>query len=652
MFATPRGLENGAEPQRRLQAALLVFLAFLCLTGGASSPLRLAVLAAPLLVFCPPLRVVIVVALCVCLPSALEMALYGNWTGPIAYRLHTLAAFVVAALAFGCGQQIFRDAHLRRVMRAAIPWFAVSMMAQALIQRFDLLPPDYQYLSGNQQSAVITGMMPFAFARDLPARDRLISIGAMMLALVATGSRWGALIGFLVVFMLAARLTQTRLRWLLAALATYSVALSAALLGYTELSKGDLIMRMLPLAVRRPLTGIGPGGVEILQFEYLVRDSWVLRQTHGESLVIDWPALMGVPLAVLAVFCILFLAFWRVGQSPKSGQSNLRIASAVSLVGLLLHDLMDFSWTSGAAACVVALNLGILAPPIRAAARGGWRPAMVSLSLVGLLAQASLLDPLKLEALNRLEEVPARFGQRSFRYWVNKGLNAPDEQARLVAYSKALHHAPGVPETWFRLGTTLLASGRLSQALEVFRSGLKVAPANASYLFFGQLAPLPREQAISVFGGHVRGRQFLAEQWVKQGREALSDLEKLVTQHDDPLLDAFLLRALLRKEAPNSQAVPLLWKQLKNGRFKGRQGWRALTEIESRVSGAKSGELLVRLVQMSPAHCAQLGWIPEASRLKLLPFIEELDERCWSKLIGKPKALGTLRMLRVESELR
>ena len=164
--------------------------------------------------------------------------------------------------------------------------------------------------------------------------------------------------------------------------------------------------------------------------------------------------------------------------------------------------------------------------------------------------------------------------------------------------------------------------------------------------------PQPIRVGIRVFGGHVRGRQFLAEQWVKQGREALSDLEKLVTQHDDPLLDAFLLRALLRKEAPNSQAVPLLWKQLKNGRFKGRQGWRALTEIESRVSGAKSGELLVRLVQMSPAHCAQLGWIPEASRLKLLPFIEELDERCWSKLIGKPKALGTLRMLRVESELR
>jgi hypothetical protein len=626
--------------------ALGLWLLAIVVTGGGSSPLRLALVVLPLLLFRPSLSVALFAFSLATIPSILELSAHGHWVGPLGLRLFLAAAFGAASFAFCLGGQLQTRPGLHKAFSLALPGLSALMLVHALLRQFELVSPDYQYLSGNHQSALITALISFAFALRMAPFHRLITLILLVLALVCTGSRWGIFVGVIVLFVVAAMAYRQHRAWLFGLLIAWFGA-GVWAVGFTVLSKGTIIRSLMPLAFRRPWTGIGPGGVETLSLQYLTRYRWQYRQTHGESIAIDWPATYGVPIALIMLGCLLALVFWRLPPSDGRSERLQRHFLAVGLLGLLLHDLFDFSLASGAVGLMAAVIIGALAPgwqflfkPMRT-----WLHLLLIAVLAGLLLASNHYSPLVMEREGRLDSVSQQWGTRSFRYWINKSQAPKMATQRMAMLGEALRLAPGDPYLWFRLGGEMLKSGHSSQAVLAYRSGLSTVPNTWSTsevrpIFEGQPA-----QALAAVDGFLGASRMLAHHYRQRSSPPIEAMVALSVACRDRRVDEELFAVLQASTEPKENIVPELWNLLLRGHLSSADTYMSLKVMVARDPQLPLARLFLGLVEQQVAGCSSLAHWDLDRVVELLPMAESLRRICWHASIGNSAVLKRLSLL-------
>ncbi len=627
--------------------ALCAWLLAIVATGGGSSPVRLLVLVLPLLVFSPSVQVLAVATFVAALPSILEWSLYGDWIGSLGLRVFLLAAFIAGCFGFALGLQLRARRDLRQTFASALPWFSAAMLVHALCRQFELIPAHYQYLSGNHQAALITLIFAFVFALEMTSFWRRNTIILLLMALVGTGSRWGIFVGVLVCLILGLMAYRGRGRWLLSVVTGLWFCSGVWALSFTSLTKGTIIRALMPLITRRPLSGIGPGGVETLDLQYRTRYIWQFRQTHAESLPIDWMATFGIPVSMVLLITLLALIFWRVSvPSDHPGRFPCHYL-ALGLLGVLLHDLLDFSLTSGAVSLFAAVAIGAIAPDWQWLKRpiAWWGKSAVVVALFGLLLASYHYNPLAMERERRLETVSEKWGRRTFRYWINKSLATNETTQRISALSRALELAPGDPYLWFRLGTYFLESGNTSQAVQAYRSGLSTVPLKWTSPKLQSAFSAPPKAALAVVDGHLGASRMLANYYAVAKRPPIEAMVTLSVANNDGKIDEKLLQALMRVGRPKSLVVPELWRLILRGRLEAVQVHRALGVLSQKEPKALASGLLLRLVESDPRYCTSLAYWDLERLHELLSVATALRRICWRSSIGNSAVLRRLSVL-------
>jgi hypothetical protein len=631
------------DRDRREQIGLCCVLAALVLTGGASSAWRLAIIAVPLMVFQLPLWLTMSAALVAFVPSAAEFLVYGNWVGALGGRLSVVASTIVLASAVALGLRLIQSRPLRRTLVAAMPYFSFALMVQALVRLWELAPPDWQYLSGNHLSALITfTLVPCFGLRFIPAY-RLASLIFLFAGLLLTGSRWGIWVGVVFGLLMAVISFHRRWRYVLATALAGALALPWFVLNSLETGKAGLIQALSGISMLRPWTGLGPGGAEQVSLQFVERTA---RLTHIESFVYDWPATFGFPFSLLILVSLTYLAFRKKAPIVVETVGRLKVLAAVGLFALLCHDLFDFSLYSGAVRIGMGCLVGVLLPGSLNTVR-----APLSLVIVAGLSMISLAawhhyDPLRMEISDRLEDVPERFGQRSFRYWLDKGRKAPNLARARFALARSLSIAPGNRESWFLLGDILRRDGLQDQGLLAYRRGLESTHDLWSGVATERLAHLPLPLIQRVIGDHLGLAQAVARvRWHRSQREHefVGELDKL---HQDRKIRDYYVRGLMTDRYPRSYVVPVLWRLAQQKPLNEGDGVRFLLRImalEPRVDGP---QLLLRIVRRQVEHCHGIGEWPESHLVGLAAVIDELEPLCREHLLGRSASLRRLTTLR------
>jgi hypothetical protein len=475
---------------------------------------------------------------------------------------------------------------------------------------------------------------------------RLITLVLLVLALVSTGSRWGIFVGVIVLLVVAAMAYRQHRAWLFGLLVAWFGA-GVWLVGFTSLSKGGIIRALMPLAFRRPWTGIGPGGVETLSLQYLTRYDWQYRQTHGESIAIDWPATYGVPIALIMLGCLLALVFWRLPPSDGRTERLQRHFLAVGLLGLLLHDLFDFSLASGAVGLMAAVIIGALVPgwqflfkPMRP-----WLHLLLVVVLSGLLLASNRYRPLVMEREGRLESVSQQFGTRSFRYWINKSQTPKMADQRMAMLAEALRLAPGDPYLWFRLGAELLKSGHSSQAVLAYRSGLSTA---SNTWFTSEIRPIfegEPAQALAAVDGFLGASRMLARHYRQRGSPPIEAMVALSVAWGDRRVDKELFAVLRASTEPKDKIVPQLWNLLLRGNLSSADTYMGLKVMVARDPQLPLARLFLVLVEQRASACSSLAHWDLDRVVELLPMAAPLRRICWHSSIGNSAVLKRLSLL-------
>ena len=631
------------DREQRERLALWWLLAALVLTGGATAAWRLAFVALPLLLFCLSLRWYFLALGLVALPSLLELSIHGDWVGSLGGRIRLATGALVFLCAVGLGVRLKAQRSLRHDLVTALPWFAAGLLTQALLRLFELIPPQWQYLSGNHLSALITAMLVPTLALRMPSLFRALSLGLLVTALLVTGSRWGIWIGLTFGSLMVASVNRGKLR--VGALIGLGVLLLAPWIAWSQLDleKGGFLRALSGLSGLRPWTGLGHGGAEHLSLQFVERTA---RLTHIESLPFDWASIWGWPLAIALLIALFGIAFYSAYQSKGHTVERLSWLAGVGLLALVMHDLFDFSMTSGALTVALGILVGLRLRLSDDQVGNRVTTALVGALLVLGLGSAHYLDPLIMEREGRLESISEVYGERSFRYWINKARRADSPARQVEYYSKALAIAPGYRDAWFELGDAIGRAGWVDQALLAYQRGLSAAKNDWTGSQSNALARLPVSMIPRAIGSHKGAARSVALFRSKGDEQSLKLVQMLDRKHRDPLIRKWFLSGLLRTQNENRVVVPMLWSISQEPPVNEGDGITALLEIirrEPRVDGAA---LLLRMVQSQPNHCLGLGQWPDDQLVDLYRLSGPLNKVCQQIVLGRGEDLRVLSQLR------
>ena len=635
-------LEADLDRDQIERFALWFALAALVLTGGATASWRLALVAAPLLVFCPPFRWCALALCVVALPSAAEILLHGDWIGSLGGRVRTAAGAVVLVCAAGFGARLRASRPLRQSFAVALPFLTVGLAAQALLRMFELVPPAWQYLSGNNLSALILVCFVPVLGLRIPEKSRRLLLGSLFVALLLSGSRWGIWTGCVFAFLMMASVTKRSVRATFLGVLGVSLILPWASWSKLDLNKGGFLRALAELAQYRPWTGVGPGGAEQLSLQFVERTS---RLTHIESLMFDWASVWGWPIALGLLGSLVILAFWEGRQDPDETGNKLSWLAGVGLMGLLCHDLFDFALSSGALTVGMGMLIGLRLPSV-----GRHETSPLARLACGLLLSAALIgghhfNPITMELDDRLESIPEQLGQRSFRYYVAQAQRAERPEDQISLYSKALAIAPGYRDAWFMLGDSMGRSGLPEQALLAYQRGLLAAKPNWTSPQTNAIARLPRDLIPQAIGQHLGAARSVVLARSRGDELDLKLVQAIDRQHRDPFIRMHYLRGLVRPEHDTHWVVPMLWQVILEPPIGSGDGVTALLEILRREPRASAPDLLLRMVRQHREHCIGVGAWPSTELVALAPAGKTLSELCGSVLIGRGADLRLLNRL-------
>ncbi|MBM64937.1 MAG: hypothetical protein CMH55_01730 [Myxococcales bacterium] len=450
----------------------IAWLLLLVLTGGASHPSRLSLLSLPLVLAMPRAWPLLLMGVLLAIPSALELTLYQDWIGPFGARLRLLAGGMVAASAFWLGISLKADRPARKRCLPWIPIACVLLALQALLNVSDVLPPSVRFLNGNHLAALALLLLAPAVGFRLETKARWVAITALLVALGLSTSRWGGVVGLSAALLLLARERLVgRYRQFCIAMSLFLPAFLWLLRSQFNLSKLAIIQALHPITEIRPWSGIGPEGLERQSLRYLM--STGARTTHGESLYLDWASSLGIPVAIALLAFWLLWCLWRLESDGGTTAERMGRCSSLVLLFLLIHELTDFSLTSGAVASMAGFlfawtlpkGLGRLQKPHRISGLIG---AGLTLALPLLAWQ---FEPLRMEQNGRLEAVDSRWGEHPYRIPWAKARRADNPELRIPLLAKALKQAPGDGLLWLDFGDALYKTKRRTQAREAYRNG-------------------------------------------------------------------------------------------------------------------------------------------------------------------------------------
>ena len=256
----------------------------------------------------------------------------------------------------------------------------------------------------------LSGTVALALALDAESRDKAIGWGLSAFAcgvgVFLTYSR-GGITTFVVTWGLVGAAFLARKAGSLRAVLPWVVIVAtigfAGLLSFEELldrahsvsslekleaTKVDLWPMFAKGAVEFWRTGMGVGAFEMGFSQFQTRELSVTF-THPENLPLQWVSEVGLPLTVF-LLVLAAVALWRVWVAVRS--SSLERYVALSLVGLVLHELFDFAFEFEALGASVAILAGLLAstsdslPRVPAERRGVWLAAALAvLGVAGLV---------------------------------------------------------------------------------------------------------------------------------------------------------------------------------------------------------------------------------------------------------------------------
>ena len=173
----------------------------LLLTGGASHPARLSLLCLPLALALPRVLPLVFIDFLPCQVHESKPTASGSDPG----RATLIAGGLVAASAFCLGLQPWADLQLRDRCVSWIPSACILLAVQAAVNAAELLPPSARFLNGNHLAALALLMLAPAAAFRLTPKARGIAIGALLIALGISTSRWGGVVGFAAILLLLSR---------------------------------------------------------------------------------------------------------------------------------------------------------------------------------------------------------------------------------------------------------------------------------------------------------------------------------------------------------------------------------------------------------------------------------------------------------------
>ncbi len=153
------------------------------------------------------------------------------------------------------------------------------------------------------------------------------------------------------------------------------------------LPEGELDTRKLTILAQGsslllgvPVLGAGRGAFSVV---YVRSHGSVLRQEHAENFLLQWGVDLGVIPATLLVVCLAVV----IARALRSTQTHRWLASTV-LLGLVVHDLVDFSLELTGVGTLAAALLGATARRRRSS--GGKRRTRHALVLVFAVALVGL----------------------------------------------------------------------------------------------------------------------------------------------------------------------------------------------------------------------------------------------------------------------
>lgn len=319
---------------------------------------------------------------------------------------------------------------------------------------------------------------PICLALALSAQDRTRTLawlgGAALTAAtcVAAVSR-GGLVGLVVaigcfVALAARRKSGDRSqRVLLGGLAIVAVALG--LVGYalyevisrdvehTTLYKVHLALRGLDLVARSPWVGVGRGGYSAAFVQLFGSDE---RHDFPESFPVQWAAEWGLPFAIGMAGTLGLLTL----RSLRSSPSIERIGALAALLGLAVHELVDFA-TESPGVLVVASLVAVAALYDRPRAKPAAATRTPWLAVPALTLLVVLVPGLGLLGTDRHDRRVAIEASIAARDW-----SAADAQTRA-----ALAERPGEP-IFLLLGASARMMRGDADALAWLNASMLMAP--------------------------------------------------------------------------------------------------------------------------------------------------------------------------------
>ncbi|MBK9072037.1 MAG: O-antigen ligase family protein [Myxococcales bacterium] len=392
-------------------------------------------------------------------------------------------------------------------------------------------------LNLNHLAGFLSLACPLAVAQALRSEgaQRAVYAGALTLlvaTVLATGSR-GGLLGLCVALIIAVpmivqseRLAMRHVRraqWMaialaaVAALAIYGI--SSQTLG-RELAKTEVAelsqrgskfwvwRQSVDLLGEAPLVGVGTGAFEPAFAKYAQVAG--VRYSHPENAVVQRALDVGFlgALAILGLWLWLMAAAWRHAQ-----ESSLRAAAWAGLLGLLVHDLFDFSLEMplvlGAALVCAAIAVPVRAVRVASPRAGLWTKGGVALAAVATLAITAMARPTSAElaphslvdaqAVAELERIATRHPADD-QAWARLGeaMMRRHDPRTFAVLARAVTLNPSNVAAHMVLGTAMSRASARPQAPAAFATALALSRNVSLVRDISAALPSAQEAALAI----------------------------------------------------------------------------------------------------------------------------------------------------------
>lgn len=317
----------------------------------------------------------------------------------------------------------------------------------------------------------------------------------------------------------------------------------------TNVDKIRLFGRAMTVVPHFPMVGIGRGAFGSVLSAYEGDIAAGLRFTHVECSPIQLAVDLGLPVAVLFVAAI----GWTVIRSVSSTLSKPSLFGALlSLIGLTIHDLADFSmefagvgmFAAALLATVVSTRCPRQAPtPVSAARKSAiWALLPVGALLIVLRPQwrHGLDDDCKYVAAEwsagRLADAQALINAGMGRHPAEPYFPMANGVRVLASLDaapfllRAVELGPQRAQAHYWLGRWFLLAGRRGQAWAEFREAVRLAPSFRSRVFDDMMAASAPLEDLEAATATEEDLEFVAARLAAYGRS--SEIERL----DDDLM--------------------------------------------------------------------------------------------------------------------